>query len=111
MNEETDTKEEKGEILQAGQTGSVDEFAASIRGIIEPLAESQMAISQETTKQTQIVADTTKSIFRGIISVVLAVVVLSFTALFLGEIALTEKIVFALLGLLGGFGIGKFSSR
>lgn len=111
--ENKDIEESKSqvEVMEKTPASDVEAFAGLIKSISEPIANSQVVVAQETTKQTQIIANTTKSLFRGLIGVAFAVVVLAGIALFKGEAQLTEKIVIALLGFLGGFGVGKSSSK
>ena len=96
-----------GELVEHGEQSDVEAFAGLIRSLSEPLANSQVVTAQEATKQTQIMADTARSLFRGLIGIALSVVFLAAAALYSGEVQLTEKIVIALLGFLGGFGVGK----
>ena len=107
----TQNPESQVEVVGKEASSEVEAFASLIKSISEPIANSQVIVAQETTKQTQIVANTTKSLFRGLIGVAFAVVILAGLALFKGETQLTEKIVIALLGFLGGFGVGKSASK
>lgn len=111
MNTEVRTEESKVELVDENSHSEVEAFAGLIRSLSEPIANSQVVVAQETTKQTKIVADTTKSLFKGLIGIAFSVVVLAGLALYQGEVQLTEKIVIALLGFLGGFGVGKSASK
>ncbi len=106
-NKLNENQKSKAELVEEETSSDVEAFAGLIKNISEPIANSQIIVAQEATKQAQIVADTTKSLFRGLIGVAFAVVIIAGIALFKDETQLTEKIVIALLGFLGGFGVGK----
>ncbi|WP_027714111.1 hypothetical protein [Desulfuromonas sp. TF] len=78
-----------------------------LKGVTEPLAKSQDIAQQEATKRAEILGRVTSKFLMYVFSVAVLVVLLAGMALFKGEVQLTEKIIIALLGFLGGFGFGR----
>ncbi|APG27076.1 hypothetical protein A7E78_04035 [Syntrophotalea acetylenivorans] len=78
-----------------------------LKGVTEPLAKSQEIAQKEETKRAEILGKVTSRFLGYIFAVAVLVVLLAAVALFKGEVQLTEKIVIALLGFLGGFGFGR----
>ncbi|MDF2156096.1 hypothetical protein [Vibrio sp. CAU 1672] len=101
----------KQELVEKQPRSETEAFAALIKNISQPITESQIIVAKETTKQTEIIAKTTTSLFMGLIGIAFTIVVLAGLALYKGETQLTEKIIIALIGFLGGFGVGKSASR
>ncbi|EGQ9892841.1 TPA: hypothetical protein RUZ63_003588 [Vibrio cholerae] len=101
----------KQELIEKQPHSETEAFAALIKNISTPITESQIIVAKETTRQTEIIAKTTKSLFMGLIGIAFTIVLLAGFALFKGETQLTEKIIIALIGFLGGFGAGKSASR
>lgn len=89
----------------------VEAIGSIFRGMVEPLAASQVDVARETTRQTEIIANSTSKFFNGVFAIAGMIVVLAGAALFLGKDQITEKIIIALLAFLGGFGVGKSMKR
>jgi len=104
-------KETEGVEVLKEQNSEVEALSGLLKNITEPMANSQVVAAKEATKQTKIIADTTRTVFRGLIGVAFAVIILAGVALVMKETQVTEKIVIALLGFLGGFGLGKSSGK
>ncbi|MFI2810947.1 hypothetical protein [Microbulbifer sp. JSM ZJ756] len=101
----------EGEVVASNNHEEVEAFAGLIRSLAEPITTSQIEVAKETTKQTQIISGITKSLLRGVFGIAFSIVLIAAFALFKGEAQLAEKVIFALLGFLGGFGFGKSSNR
>ena len=94
-------------VVQGGEPVEVQSIAGLLRGLVEPFAKSQEFAEAEKTKRAQIEASTTTSFLRysfGLAAVILAIAI---AALFLGKDQMAEKIIFAVVGFLGGFAFGK----
>jgi hypothetical protein len=87
----------------------VQMIATAIGSFAQPLAESQKVVATEATKQAQIRADLTRSVYRGFFYIAVLVIILAGAAMFTGKDQLAEKIVFALLGFLGGMGFSRWT--
>ncbi|MCG7968581.1 MAG: hypothetical protein JAY63_18495 [Candidatus Thiodiazotropha taylori] len=108
-----DTTEHKaeGELVQNQPSADAEALAGLVRSISEPIAEAQTIAAKEATKQNEIAAKTNKTVFLGLVAVALSVVLVSVLALYEGQTQLKEKILMALVGFMGGFGVGKVTSR
>ncbi len=94
-------------VVQDGAPVEVQAIASLVKGFIEPLARSQETAENEKTKRAQIEANTARIVLGYSFSLAGLLVVVSIIALFLGKDQLTEKIVFAVVGFIGGFAFGK----
>ena len=94
-------------VVQDGAPVEVQAIASLIKGFIEPLARSQETAETEKTKRVQIEASTARTVLRYSFGLAGFLVVVAIIALFLGKDQLTEKIVFAVIGFIGGFAFGK----
>jgi len=107
-----EAKEAQGELIPKGdaekETAALTEL---LRGITDPLAKSQEIAQKEETKRAEIMGKVATRFITYVFGVAVLVVFLAAAALWKGEIQLTEKIVFALLGFLGGFGFGRGISK
>jgi hypothetical protein len=95
------------QVVQNGEPVEVQEIAGLFRGLVEPIAKSQEFAESEKTKRSQIEADTTKTFLKYSFLLAAAVLVISVIALLLGKDQLTEKIIFAVFGFIGGFAFAK----
>jgi hypothetical protein len=86
-------------------------MAVAIGGFAQPLAEAQKTVAMETTKQAQIAANVTTTVYRGFFIVGVLVIALAAAAMFTGKDQTAEKLVFALLGFLGGLGFAKWVQK
>ena len=94
-------------VVQGGEPVEVQAIAGLFRGLVEPIAKSQEFAEAEKTKRAQIEAGTTTSFLRysfGLAAVILAI---SVVAMFLGKDQMAEKIIFGVVGFIGGFAFGK----
>ena len=94
-------------VVQGGEPVEVQAIASLIKGFVEPIARSQEVAEIEKTKRTQIEANVSSLILRYSFGLAGALVVIAALALFLGKDQLTEKIIFAVVGFIGGFAFGK----
>jgi len=98
----------EGDVLPADNNlRDVQAISELLRGVTEPLARSQDVAQQEGTKRAQIFADVTLRFHQYSFVIGAGVLLIAGVAMFLGQTQLTEKIVFALLGFLGGFGLAR----
>jgi len=86
-------------------------IVAAISSFAQPFAEAQKITAIETTKQTQIAADVTKSVFRGFFFLSVLIIILASVAMLTGKDQMAEKLIFALLGFLGGLGFAKWIQK
>ena len=96
-------------VQGGGEPVDIQAVAGLFRGLIEPFAKSQEFAESEKTKRVQIEAATLTSFLRysfGLAAMILAIAVV---ALFLGKDQFAEKVVFAVIGFVGGFAFGKGS--
>ena len=94
-------------VVQGSEPVDVQAIAGLFQGLVTPIAKSQEYAEAEKTKRVQIEANTTTSFLRysfGLATIILAIAV---AALFLGKDQLSEKIIFAVVGFIGGFAFGK----
>lgn len=107
----TDQNEEakaaEGEIVHS--TGPQD--MAVLKELIDGFAQPFLEVQKEETKRAQIIAGIADKLIKYVFWIVALIVGLAFAALFMGETQLSEKIVFALLGLMGGFGIARSAGK
>lgn len=89
----------------------VQMIAAAIGSFAQPLAEAQKIAAVEATKQAEIIADVTKSVYRGFFYLSVLIIILAAIAMLTGKDQMAEKLVFALLGFLGGLGFAKWVQR
>ena len=97
----------KSPVVQGGAPIEVRELAALFRGIIDPIAKSQEFAESEKTKRADIEARITATFLRYSFCLAAAILAIAVAALFLGKDQLSEKIVFAVIGFMGGFAFGK----
>jgi hypothetical protein len=106
---------EKEEVTVKQAQGMADEgvegLAHVVRAVVEPLARSQEGVAKEATKQTEILARSYSKVFIGILILAGLVILLAGVALFLGKEQVTEKVLIALVGFLGGLGFGRTVRR
>lgn len=86
-------------------------LAAAISSFAHPLADAQKVAATEATKQAQIYADVVRSVYRGFFYVAVMVLVLAGLAMFTGKEQTAEKLIFGLLGFLGGLGFAKWTTQ
>ena len=98
-------------VVQGGEPVEVQAIAGLIRGLVEPLARSQEFAESEKTKRVQIEARITSSFLRYSFGLATVILCISVAALFLDKDQLAEKIIFAVVGFIGGFAFGKSSKR
>lgn len=94
-------------VVQGSDPVDVQAIAGLLQGLVLPIAKSQEYAEAEKTKRVQIEANTTTSLLRysfGLAATILAIAVL---ALVLGKDQLAEKVIFAVVGFVGGFAFGK----
>ncbi len=99
----------KSTVVQSGGPVELQALGAVIKGLVEPFADSQKTTEFEKTKRTQIEADTSRTMLRYSFGLAFFLVIVAVVALALGKDQLTEKIIFAVVGFIGGFGFGKIS--
>ena len=78
-----------------------------IKGAIEPFAKSQEIVAKETTEQTRIIAKSKTHMFWGLCVLAMSIIIVAGMALYLNKENVTEKIIIALVGILGGLGLSK----
>jgi hypothetical protein len=78
-----------------------------VKGFVEPLAKSQEVAEIEKTKRTQIEANVASAVLRYSFGLAGVLVLVATVALFLGKDPFAEKIIFAVIGFVGGFAFGK----
>lgn len=89
----------------------VSSLAEVVQGAVEPFAESQKVVAQETTRQTEIIARETTKKFWGMCFLASLIIALAGCALFLGKEQITEKVLIAIVSFLGGLGFGRQTSK
>ena len=89
----------------------LEPISGIFKGMVEPLADSQIQAARETTKQAEIIAKSTNKFFLGVFIIAGMVVILAAVALFQDKDQITEKVIIALFAFLGGFGAGKSIKR
>lgn len=94
-------------VVQGGAPVEVQAIAALVQGFVEPLARSQETAETEKTKRTQIEAKISATLLHYSFGLAGVLVIIAALALFLGKDQLTEKIIFAVVGFMGGFAFGK----
>lgn len=94
-------------VVQDGAPVEVQAIASLVKGFVEPFARSQETAETEKTKRAQIEANVASTVLRYSFGLAGVLVVIAALALALGKDQLTEKIVFAVVGFMGGFAFGK----
>lgn len=97
-------------VVDDGEPVDVEAIARLIKGIVEPLAESQKISHVESTKRAEISARLASGFFRHFFGIAFLMLGIAVAALFLGQIQLAEKIVFGVIVFLGGAAFGKAGS-
>jgi hypothetical protein len=111
MNDASEFEPGEGRAVAAdSDNGQVANLAAIIQAAVTPFAQSQETVARETTRQAQIIANSKTVVVKWIGAIAILVLVLAGCALFLGKDQLTEKVIVAILGFLGGVGYGKSTS-
>lgn len=98
-------------VVQGGAPVEVEAIAYLFKGLVEPFARSQETAESEKTKRTQIEATTTTSFLRYSFSLATVILAIAAFALYQGKDQLTEKIIFAVVGFIGGFAFGKSAKK
>jgi len=86
-------------------------LAAAIGSFAQPLADAQKTAAVEATKQAQIIADVTRSVYRGFFYIAVMIIALAGIAMLTGKDQTAEKLIFGLLGFLGGVGFSKWVKK
>jgi Mn2+/Fe2+ NRAMP family transporter len=89
----------------------VQMIAAIIGSLVQPMAQAQETAAVETTKQTQIIADSTHKTYRWFFGIGIGVLVLAAVALFKDKDQVTTQLIVAMFSFLGGLGIGRVSKK
>ena len=98
-------------VVQQGEEIEIKDIADLFSGLVEPLAKSKIIEEEQKTKRLEIEADVTKTSAKylyGIVAVILAIAII---ALFRDKDQLTEKIIFAVIGFIGGHALGKSNAK
>jgi len=98
-------------VVEEGQPVEVEDIANLFKGVIEPIARSQEIAQTEETKRAQIGADIASKFLRYFFGIAFTILIIAVIALFLGKDQLTEKIVFGVIGFIGGYAFGKGTPR
>ncbi len=98
-------------VVQGGAPVEIQAIASLVKGFVEPLAHSQEIAETEKTKRAQIEADVVSTVLRYSFALAAVLVIIAIIALFRGKDQLTEKIVFAVVGFIGGVAFGKSAPR
>jgi hypothetical protein len=96
------------EVLDPGAAvPQLKEVEDLITSMAAPWAEVDKVREMELTKRHAISAGITRAVVYAALAIVLVILGLAFVALLLSKTELAEKIVIALLGFLGGLGVGR----
>lgn len=96
-------------VVQGSEPIDVQAIAGLLQGLVQPIAKSQEYAESEKTKRVQIEANTTTSLLRYSFGLAGVILIIAVVALFLGKDQLAEKVIFAVVGFVGGFAFGKTS--
>ena len=96
-------------VVQGGDPVEIQQISMLIGGLVEPFARSQEFAETEKTKRIEIEANTSKSLLRYSFGLAVFILCIAILSLFLGKDQLAEKIIFSVIGFVGGFAFGKGS--
>lgn len=104
----------EAQLVESKHSTDVVEMSALselVKNAVTPFAESQTVVAQETTKQTEIIANTKLRMFWGVCVLAALILLLAGYSLSLGKDAIAEKVLIAVVSFLGGLGFGKQVSK
>lgn len=99
----------KSVIVQGSEPIDVQAIAGLLQGLVQPIAKSQEYAEAEKTRRVQIEANTTTSLLRYSFGLAVVILCIAALALVLDKDQLAEKVIFAVVGFVGGFAFGKSS--
>jgi hypothetical protein len=122
MNENEQNKMQQVSPTTDKDTQAVTAIGALLTPIVQSVTDAQKTVATENTKQTEIrarentrqteiAAATTRQTHFGLAAICVLTFAVAIIALFMGKDQLTEKMVFSLLGFMGGVGVGKYQSK
>jgi len=101
QNEES--KAAEVEVVEENSSHDITILKELVEGIAEPLVKGQI----EETKRAELLVGLYEKLANKLFWIVVIILAIAGLALWKGETQLTEKVIIALIGFIGGLGIGK----
>jgi len=96
-------------VLHHGEPVEIQALTKLINGMVEPIARSQEVAQVEETKRLEMSVSLARSLVRYQFAIAAVFMAVSVIAMLLDKDQIAEKIIFGVLGFLGGIFVGKNS--
>jgi len=94
-------------IVSQSEPVELQAVAQLFQGVVEPITKAQKIVAEEGTKRAEILAKIARQGLLYFFSVAFCILAISVYALYLGQEALAEKIIFGVITFIGGLGLGR----